>query len=352
MHYYRTLMTSVQLFVYCLLVASLGVAQSTPSLPDRREGINVNVFSVAAAKPLRLRVVFNVKAEATSVEKAMERLVDQMDNVKTQLEKLGAEKDSIEFSDIQSGPTPVTNGLLQMASNAAGNVNGQFAVIQLQAGAGGAVQVRSGQPGNAPQNEAYQIPRLYVATTIASADWDVRNKSKAEMTVMKFRLMQKIDERQLNGKHLTQSYTPEEEDEIFERTNIDVRNPATLAQWALGAASVEQAMKSMYICEISEDDFNAALKEAFKISDKYAKQIAEASGVVLGGIENITISVAPTYTGPNAPYQVYASAAGYYSGYPSPNSNWEPALRPYQIRLDNLGQISQKVEIFARYKIK
>ena len=341
-------LASVQLFVFHCLLASQGLSQvtSTQSLSlERKEGIHVNAFAVAHAKPLRLRILFNVKAEEASPEKAVERLIGQMNVVTKELEKLSAIKSSIDFSDIQSGQTPATTGLLQMAS---------AAVAQFQPGLPG--QPINVQPRPAPpQNEPYQIPKIFVATTIASADWDIHEKSKAEITALKFSTIRKIEDAKLNGKHLTHAYSEDEEDEIFERARVDVRNPALLAQWNQGAANVEQALKSMFICEINEEDFNTAMKDAFKIADKYAKQIAVASELTLGVIDSINIHVVPTYTGSNVPFQPYSPypVSGYYpNGNPYGLNTWEPPIKPYEIRLDNLGQLSQKVDVFVRYKIK
>ena len=362
-HYRRCL----GLFIACLIsipfAESICVGQSVPNISaEKRDGLLVYAYSNVTVQATTFRMILTVKAEEATAEKAMQRLFKHVETVQKSLESMGATKDSIEISDVQTGQTAMSAALMNMMQNS-GYGNLQFAPQPVQAFQQGvafqaipAVQVGNAAGPNDAQAEPFVVPKIFYASTFVSADWNIEKKSNAAISMLKFKLLSEAAAKKLDGSDQTFSLTSEQEDEIFERTKIDVRNPSVVASLT-GAAnswanSLEQDSRFVYIGKIEESEYNKSLKQAFELAAGYSKQIAAAGNLKLGKMESVAIDVKPpnrstTTTNTWAPYPVASYPSHINSAY-----SWEPILKPNEIRLENLGQLQQNIDLYVRYKIE
>lgn len=311
----------------CLALQPVVFAQT-----NRNDGLAINASAQATAKPILMRVIVPLKAEAVSEEKAVERLLNHMESVRKQLESLDAIPESFEFAEPQTSKSAMSMTLATMLLHSA------------EAALNGA---------------AFEIPELFAASSFVAADWDISRTSVAGIAMMKATLLARITASDIDGRLLKQGFTLEQEDEIFERTKIDIRDLNLNKPW--DAMSGTSGARVLYVATIPDADRDASLKSAFQTADKIAKQIATAGGLQLGGVESVTINLFPGVQPqqneiPKSP--TYNSIIGSYNtinedGYAdvAPLTPWEPTFKSNEIRLENLGKLRQTIELAIRYKI-
>lgn len=313
----------------CLALQPVVFAQT-----NRNDGLAINASAQATAKPILMRVIVPLKAEAVSEEKAVERLLNHMESVRKQLESLDAIPESFEFAEPQTSMSAMSMTLATMLAQGA------------EAALNGA---------------AFEIPKFFAASSFVAADWDISRTSVAGVAMMKATLLARIAASDIDGRLLKQGFTVEQEDEIFERTKIDLRDPNLNLNKPWDAMSGTSGARVLYVATIPDAERDASLKSAFQTADKIAKQIATAGGLQLGGVESVTINLFPGVQPqqneiPKSP--TYNSIIGSYNtinedGYAdvAPLTPWEPTFKSNEIRLENLGKLRQTIELAIRYKI-
>ncbi len=326
------------------------------------------------AKPKILRIVFPFKAEEATGEKAIERLAGHMKSIRDVLIELGANPDTIEFAEMETNPSNAMQSMVASTTNPAANVwmnameppNAFLAVpaqaaippqriVQgIQIAAAPMVANFRAAPNPMQRDPAKALPSIAVASSYVSADWNLDGKMPAEIASLKPRLQAAIAKRNLDGKDLFHKFTVEQEDEIFEITKIDIRNGDARSIFATPIP----APRVFYVGSVPEHDYNVALKSAFQTAQKLATQIAVAGNMKLGKMASVNLQLntrlqqVSSYSATPVVYNAFSS-----NGYPS-NSNtvfqsdWEPAIPPGDVRLDNLNQLQQILGLTVRYTIE
>ena len=351
----------VALAVFFLAVSNV-IAQNYPastttlSATGRSEGMTLNVIRPIAIKPKTLRVVFQFKAEDATHDKAIEKISLHMKSIQTSLTELGAVASSFEFAEIETNPSSfspysVTQGQMDVRVNALPN-------------AFQAVQIAPAMPINAVQampamritpaqrtEPARALPTFVIATSAVSADWNIEGKSPVEIAAMKPKLLAAIAKENLDGKNLAHKFTPEQEDEIFEITKIDIRNGDTRSMFSSPVA----APRSIFVGIVAESDNAEAMKTAFQSAEKMATQMAKAGNLKLGKIDSVSVAVSsrPAASSSSFPAPAYYSYPPYPVASVSTTLNdWEPLIPTGEIRMDSLNQLKQNLSLTVRYRFE
>ncbi len=354
--------TIAVILTVCFLAVSTANAQNYPASATalnataRSEGLTLNVIRPIAVKPKALRVVFQFKAEDATQDKAIEKISTHMKAIQASLIELGALASSFEFAEIETNPS---------------NAN-PYSVAQAQMGvqvnalpnAFQAVQIAPAIPMNAVQampamrltpaqrtEPAKSLPTFVIAISAVSADWSIEGKSPIEIAAMKPKLLAAIAKENLDGRNLIHKFTPEQEDEIFELTKIDIRNGDTRSMFSSPVASP----RAFFVGFVAESDNAETLKAAFQSAEKMAIQMAKAGNLKLGKIDSVNVGVSPRFaaTSSSLPLPTYYS----YPSYPvasssSTLSDWEPLIPTGEIRMDSLNQLKQNLSLTVRYRVE
>ncbi len=360
-----------------LLMSVPSHAQTIGSWPsqltngDRNDGLTIKVSQPVKAKPKILRIVFPFKAEEATGEKAVEKLAGHMKTIRDALSELDANPAAIEFAEMETNPSNAMQSMVVSMANPAANVwmnameppiafpaqaaiPAQRIVQGIQIAAAPMFANVRGIPNPMPRDSARTLPTVVIASCYVSADWNLEGKMPAEIASLKPRLLAAIAKRNLDGKELFHKFTVEQEDEIFEITKIDIRNGDARSIFATPIP----APRVFFVASVPESDYNVALKSAFQSAQKLATQIAVAGNMKLGKMESVNIQLVTrpqqvsSYTATPAAYNQFSP-----NGFPS-NSNtvfqsdWEPAITPGDVRVDNLNQLQQILGLTARYTIE
>jgi Protein of unknown function (DUF541) len=343
----------------CFLATSNANAQvnstATTNLNSpRSEGLTLNVIRPISVKPKSLRVVFQFKAEDATHDKAIEKISLHMKSIQASLTELGAVASSIEYAEIETNPS---------SANPYSVAQAQMGVQVNALPAFQAVQIAPAMPINAVQGmpamrltpaqrtePAKSLPTFVIATSAVSADWNIEGKSPVEIAAMKPRLLAAIAKENLDGKNLAHKFTPEQEDEIFEITKIDIRNGDTRSMFSIPVA----APRSFFVGYVAESDNAEAMKTAFQSAEKMATQMARAGNLKLGKIESVNVAVGPRLaaSGTSLPSPTYYSYPSYPVASSSTFNDWEPLIPTGEIRMDSLNQLKQNLSLTVRYRIE
>ena len=204
--------------------------------------------------------------------------------------------------------------------------------------------VQRGEPSKA-------LPAIVVVSSAVSVDWNIEGKSPIEIATLKPKLLAAIAKGNLDGKELFQKFTPEQEDEIFEITKIDIRNGDSRSMFSTAMPSP----RTLFVGFLPESDSAAAMKSAFQSADKMASQLATAGNLKLGKIESVHVQVSTRSISANSSFPVPS-----YQAYPSNSTNlsigslvdWEPTIPTGEIRMDSLNQLKQNLNLSVRYRIE
>jgi hypothetical protein len=204
--------------------------RSALSKTELSEGFTLNVSRPISAKPKWLRIVLPFKAEDATTDKALEKISMHMKSVQKALTDLGAVASSLEFAEIEtstSSANPYSNPQVQIGMPVNGFPNA-FQAVQIAPAL--PVQAFQALPATrlAPVMQrgdgTKTLPTFVIATSAVSASWSIEGKSNIEIAAMKPKLLADIAKQNLDGKELVHKFTPEQEDEIFEMTKIDIQN--------------------------------------------------------------------------------------------------------------------------------
>ncbi len=360
-----------------LLMSTSSHAQTVGSPPsqfatgDRKDGLTINVSQPVKAKPKILRIVFPFKAEEATGEKAIERLAGHMKSIRDALIELEANSAAIEFAEMETNPSGALQSIISnpapnvwmnameppnafIAVPAQAAVPAQRVVQGIQIAAMPLVANVRGVPNPMPRDPSRALPSIVIASCYVAADWSLDGRTPVEIAALKPRLLAAIAKRNLDGKDLFHKFTVEQEDEIFELTKIDIRNGDARSIFATPIP----APRVFFVGSVPEQDYNVALKSAFQTAEKLGKQITAAGNMKLGKIENVNIqwNSRPQLASSSPPSPVAYNAFSP-NGYPlNPNSlfqsDWEPAITSGDLRVDNLNQFQQILNLTARYTIE
>jgi hypothetical protein len=331
------------------------------------QGLEITAQVTASVKPTTMRLQFPIRAEESTNEKAAERLYKHLEAVEASLIKLGAKKDSIQYSDVEGGQTSFSIGLANMLSS-----NPQYAVANFAQPAMMGVGMAEAaiafppaslpnmrEPRDDPENGAFSPPKLYGAHVSISADWDISEKSLPALGLLKLKIIDQISAQSLDGRLLKASFTEEQEDEIFERTKLDLRNPAVTSGWSTNIQTpVEQSVSVSYIGTLDENEYSRSVDRAYELAGTTAKVMAKSGNLTLGKITSAKLVVDSdgsdlatasesivNYT----PYPMYSVSSYTMGG--NRSHSWKPALKPYEVSSKNPTQVQQQFELRVRYNI-
>lgn len=319
------------------------------------EGLPISVSQPISVKTKGIRVLLPFKAEAGTNDQAVERLAEHMNSIRSACMELGAIPESISFANPETSPVNMLQSIRNMANGGQnvwmgnGAPNAVFAVqaqpaMPVRGGALPPIMLDMAHVRGTPQEQSKALPQIFVATSVAAADWDVEGKSWVENANLKSKLSKEIAKRHLDGKELVHKFTSEQEDEIFELTKIDIRNGDTKSMFATQPAPP----KFQFFGSIPEQEYNEALKKGFKAVQTQAKQIASNCNLKLGKLDYLDIQIESK---PSS-----NSASVLYSPYPAvpdavPRMEWEPSNATGSYRAENPNQLNKVLVLKARFKL-
>lgn len=334
-------------------IAQVSSSSTTYSLAqDRNEGLSIKVTKPVRAKANVLRVVFPCKAEEATAEKAIARLAAHMTAVRTDLLVLGAVAESVQFAEIEPN---LPNSLVQPNSYAAQQPVWQNAVpVQMPQANGNFlpqafVAVAPNARPAVPNDLMKTLPRITTATTLVSAEWSLDGRANVDIATMKPKLLEAITSRKLDGKDLFHKFTPEQEDQIFEMTQIDIRNGDTRGLFS----SPLQPPRFYFIGSIPDEVYNEALSAAFKTAEKQSQQIAKAGRFEIEKIDSVNVQVNAQSNIANNSIPMATRNVGYSSiDYGLDPLAWEPEIPVGAVRMNSLNQSQQNLILNVRFKIR
>jgi hypothetical protein len=332
-------------------------ATTNLNMTSRSEGLTLNVIRPIAVKPKALRVVFQFKAEDGTDDKVIGKISSHMKSIQASLSDLGAIASSVEFAEIETTPSSANPYSVAQAQQMGVQVNALPNAFQ-------AFDIAPAIPINAVQampamrlnpaqrtEPAKLLPTFVIATSAVSADWNIEDKSPIEIAAMKPKLLAAIAKENLNGRNLVHKFTPEQEDEIFEITKIDIRNGDTRSMFSSPIA----APRVFFLGFVPEPENAEALKAAFQSAEKMATQMAKAGNLKLGKPDSVNVVVSSRFAASRTslPSTTYYSYPSYSINSSSSTLNdWEPLIPTGEIRMDSLNQLKQNLSLTVRYKVE
>jgi len=352
----------VAIYIFFVAISSLNAQTNYATLSalnatSRTEGLTLNINRPVLMKPRALRVVFQFKAEDATSDKAIEKITSHMKKIQTALTEIGATTGSLEFAEIEtnpSNPIPYAGAQGQVAWAVNGAIPNAFQAMQIAPAipmqAMPAVRLNAAIQRGEPSKP---LPTFVIATSAVSVDWNIEGKSTVEIAGMKPKLLAAISKQNLDGKDLVHKFTPEQEDEIFEITKIDIRNGDTRSLFN----NPVPAPRAFFIGFVAESDNAEAMKSAFQTAEKMATQLAKAGNLKLGKVESVNVSLSSRFTSASVSFPMAAPLPYSYPAYPPSSSNnslndWEPLIATGEIRMDSLNQLKQSMNLTVRYRVE
>jgi len=246
-----------------VLVGTVGATSAWAQFVPGEAGMSgvVGTGSVTLERePNVMRLQLMVEAEGKDVKEALAKLKEKEAADREQLQKLGAARESVKFSDAQPE-----------------EINSQQQMQRM-------IQMRM---GNAPKPAKNQ-PVVVTLSTTLKAEWPLTGKDGDELLVEAQDLEDKIKAADLPVKKAGKPLTPEQEEVAEENQGMNNNND--------GQPNPRDPAFT-FVCKISDEDRAAARAEAYKKARDDAQRLAKAANVELGSIRFIGGSAAPAPAG-------------------------------------------------------
>jgi len=218
-----------------------------------RTGPTISAAGTATIQPPAgaVRVHVELIGKGRSLEDALAALKDLQDAARAQLEALGAEMDSVSFSD----PT---------LSNIESAQRKQFEMM---------IQQRMISQGKAVP-KGLRVPKSFAVSSTLSAEWPLTAEAPGEVLVEVEALKEKVKAADLSGSKQAKALSPEEEElaeEMAEAMANSGEEPLPVGQPVFA-----------FVARITDEERDRALAEAFARAKNRAERLAAAAGATLG----------------------------------------------------------------------
>jgi uncharacterized protein YggE len=237
----------------CLLIATFMVATFLAAAPSSRAqeaGATIAASGSATLKqpPTLLRLTIGLSGKGKTLKDAIAALEDRRTAAQTQLKTLGADQQSIHFTDTTIGAEGSQREQLQQA---------MFAMR------------RGGRP-----LKGLQVPESAAVACELTAEWPLTAKNATQLLLASKELQDKIAAADLAGLKSAKSPTPAEEEIDEELSGANYPGQETEAK--PGEPSF------LYVRKFTADEQSQALAEAFGHAKEEAQRLAAAAGLKLG----------------------------------------------------------------------
>lgn len=224
--------------------------------------------------PEKIRLQMLVRAESREAENAIQLLRKQQERVTKELVTLGADSSSIEFTSVAiSVGTPGLDDP-DVARRMARQQAAQMAQMRNNIPA----QLRGQLPTPATEDPNTELPQIFTATTVLSAEWQLSNGLDDAAILFPSKLKTAIDEKDFKGKKLKETLDPEEQTLIQSLLGVGVYSSTTR----------QPEILLVYAAKLSDAQEEEALSIAFKKAQTHAAMLSKASGRKLGAMQSIS----------------------------------------------------------------
>jgi len=216
-------------------------------------------------KPEVMRLQIIVQAKGKIIKEALFRLKSRLDNAREEVEKLGAEKDSIQVAETRIVPPESNSQRRQMQR--------QLRMMMAQQ-----ADANEKAEEEAPKNK---LPPPIVVAALLSAEWKLTANPGDELLMAVHALQEKIKAADLAGAKKdmeeVRAEVPVAEEDIEEMMD----------QFSNSGEAKPGEPLFLFACPISEEEYNTALAEAFQKATKDATRLANAAGARLGKLRSL-----------------------------------------------------------------
>lgn len=241
-----------------LALAAL-VASVLPTAASAQDGATVSGSGSAAIKrpASKLRMSIVLAAKGKTLEDALGKLKERRELATAHLKKLQADTTSAKFSD-----------------TALGAESGQRAEMQRM--------MRMARGGRVPK--ALEVPASVTVNCTLTADWPLQYESSDELLIASQKLQEKVKEADLGGLKEPKQLTPQEQEleEELAGTENENYSPYGEPQAKPGEPSF------LYVATITKEERSAALAEAYGKAKDQASRLAQAAGLQLGALVEVS----------------------------------------------------------------
>lgn len=262
--------------------------------------------------PQRMRMQVDLLAKGKTLKEALERLKSRRETALSELQKLGAVKESVNVDD------PVLHT----------PENDQSA------------QVRRMMMARATGKSAAKKPPVQLVTvkSVLKAEWKLIGAEQADRLVSAHDLKEKIEKVDLSGSKEVSKLTPEEQ-ELAEEMEAEGN------MYSSGEEKKAGAPTFLYVAPLTEADRDAALAEAYKKARDRAARLAKAAGLELGPLVGLSSS------GSQSAIQETASMYGGYSEMYRALLNNDSDDQTEAVG-DQPGKVAFRITVQATFKLK
>ena len=229
------------------------------------KGLSAQGTETIELKAAKLRLVMWVEAQGADSKAAVQALAAHKARLKTELEKMKADTNTIEFSS------------LTVASSAGDPNQQRYMQMQMR-------NMRGGSTGK------LEMPKVYKAKAALKVDWKLpeqeEGKSNDAIAMLPANLLEQIAKRDFAGaknKAKLSSADQEKMDELEAMMEDEYGG-------YYGGGQDSKKPQIMFIGEVSEADLKAAIKTAYESAKSRARMLSEATGVQLGKLSSVTTS--------------------------------------------------------------
>jgi uncharacterized protein YggE len=219
-------------------------------------------------QPHTLRVYVDVMAKGKSLREALDKLRDQRQSARRNLELFGAAPDSIKFGD----PTIETE-----------RNDRRFQQMMM-------MQAMANPAGNKNAPKAKEAPSILVSCSL-KAEFPLKPASPEELLLAAHALEERIKGADLGGTKGLKQASAQDEELAQEQAGM-FGDPSGNENHKPGEPAFT------YVCKISAEERARALASAFALAKSEAALLARAAGVQLERLSSLFDASSPTYTNP------------------------------------------------------
>ena len=228
-------------------------------------------------QPNVLRMTIELPAEGKDIKEAIANLKKERMALAAKIEKLGAAKDKVTFSEPRVGGQP------------GGSMNAQRQMmrqmVRMQRAGGRAAAGKEAADGAPP-------PKVAVSLTV-TAEWPLAEQSPEEFVVAGYTLREKLRAAGLSKPPEPKELTPEEQEEMEEL--------AGMMDEEEGAAAPGEP-SFVFVSRFTAEERDNAMAEAFKKARAEATRLATAAAGTLGDLRTVNGSTSADGAGDDDVY--------------------------------------------------
>lgn len=280
------------------LLLNLVFAACLPSMATAQDGASVSGNGSATVKrqPTTMRMSIVLMGKGKTLPEAIEKLKARRELAAAHLKKLQADTTTTKFGE-----------------TALAAEGGQRAEMQRM--------MRMARGGRGVP-KALDVPASVTVTCSLTADWPLKYQTSDELLVLSQQLQEKIKEADLCGIKEPKQLTPQEkelEEELAAAGGGDDFNQYGEPQARPGEPSFA------FVATITQEERSAALAEAFGKAKQQAGQVAQAAGLKLGALIEVTGQSSADFPEGIDPFTAYQLRQ---RGQPGLEANHEEATSP------------------------